>query len=646
VAYLLFANIDSVSAQEDSNAITKNYKLESIDITSDELPEAYSNISRVVVTVTKSEIERSAVSNFNELLEYATNIDIRQRGTNGIQADISVRGGTFDQVLILLNGVNITDPQTGHHNLNLPFDLSIIERIEILKGPGSWKFGPGAFSGAINIITMDAKHSFINASVELGQFNLHSERLNAGVKLKNITHLISLNNSASNGYTDNTDYKVKNIYYQGKLAVYKNELSLQAGATDKSFGANSFYTAKFPNQYEEIQTYFLSAALKTNFKKFQLDPKVYYRRNNDRFVLFRTNPASWYTNDNFHTSDVFGVNVLANYIHNTKAVTTFGVDSRTETIHSNNIGEITENTIQSPVNDTITLNRYHSRTNLSAFVGHKRYFNNFMLNVGLNVSHNTDIESKFFFYPGVDMNYKISENSSIFASANKTMRMPTYTDLYYQGRSNEGNPNLLPEEAIGYDLGYKIENEIFQTSLTGFHTRGKNMIDWVKATIDEKWRTINYTELNTTGFEFMFKTDLLKVLPNQEILKSLKLNYTNVNQNKIETDLISNYSLNYLKHRLDFSLNHKIWKNINASWHVAYQDRNGQFEKIVDLESVGLVDFDPFVTTDVKIYWKKAGWNVYTSVNNIFNVEYYDIDNVPQPGRWIKLGISKNITFN
>ena len=154
VAYLLFANPNSVSAQSvDTSSVSRNYDLESIDVTSEQLPETYSNISRVVVTITQKEIERAAVTSVNELLEYAANIDIRQRGTNGVQADISMRGGTFDQVLVLLNGVNITDPQTGHHNLNLPVHLSSIKKIEILKGPGAWKFGPGAFNGAINIIT-------------------------------------------------------------------------------------------------------------------------------------------------------------------------------------------------------------------------------------------------------------------------------------------------------------------------------------------------------------------------------------------------------------------------------------------------------------------------------------------------------------
>lgn len=661
VAYLLFANPETVFAQAtDTSAVSKNYDLESIDVTSEQLPETYSSISRVVVTISKAEIERAAVSSVNELLEYASNIDIRQRGTDGIQADISIRGGSFDQVLVLLNGINITDPQTGHHSLNLPLDLSSIERVEILKGPGAWKFGPGAFSGAINIITNTAVNSYLKAEAEVGQFVSNSQKISAAIKVKNSTHLLALNRASSDGYVDNTDYWIKNAFYHGKLTMQNSEIAVQAGATSKAFGANSFYTAYFPDQYEEIQTYFLSAGYKIQIKKLQIDPKIYYRRNNDRFVLFREYPA-WYSN--FHTTDVYGANILANLLHGASATTSFGFDSRIETIYSNNLGEETDHTIQSPVNDTITLNRYHSRTNISAFIGHKHYFNKLMVNIGINLTHNTDIENEWFFFPGVDLNYEINDQSSVFASANKTMRMPTYTDLYYHGATNEGNPNLLPEEAIGYELGYKYHQNLIEYSVTGFITDGTNMIDWVREFDSEVWKTINYTNLNTFGVELALKTNLRKVFPSQSVFNDIKLYYTFLTQNKVETDMVSNYSLNYLKHRFDASINHLIWKDIKASWHFAFQDRNGQYEKIIDQEvvqddgdgnftskivqaSAGMFNYDPFFTADLKIAWNHAGWNIYCVVNNLFNVRYYDYGNVPQPGRWFKFGIAKKIEFH
>lgn len=251
---------------------------------------------------------------------------------------------------------------------------------------------------------------------------------------------------------------------------------------------------------------------------------------------------------------------------------------------------------------------------------------------------------KWFIYPGVDLNYQFNEKSSVFASANKTMRMPTFTELYYSSPSNEGNPNLSAEEAIGYEVGYHYKSNGLSCSVAGFFSQGKNMIDWVKINLDEKWKTLNYTRLNTLGVEFSATADFRKLMPDQKFINTLKVNYTFINQDKLETDYISNYSLNYLRHRFDIDLNHSIWKNIYANWHVNFSDRNGEYEKIVDKVSVGMTSYKPFITSDLKIMWNYSGWIVYGSVNNIFNKEYFDIGNIIQPGRWIKIGISK--TFN
>jgi vitamin B12 transporter len=495
LAYLLFANPGEAKVNgTDTTSVTRNYDLESIDVTSEQLPETYSNISRVVVTITQNDIERAAVSSVNELLEYAANIDIRQRGIDGVQADVSIRGGTFDQVLVLLNGINITDPQTGHHNLNLPVDLSAIERIEILKGPGAWKFGPGAFSGAINIITKPVQKSFIKAEASAGQFAYNNQKLSVGLKTSNSSQLLSASRMATDGHTNNTDYLQKEIFYQGKLFIKANELSLQAGASDKAFGANSFYTAMYPNQYEEIQTYFVSAAFKGAFKNIKFDPKIYYRRNNDRFLLFRDNPPAY---SNFHTTDVYGASLLTVVTLGTNAVTTFGVDRRIETIYSNNLGEIIEKTRFSPVNDTILLNRYHSRANFSAFAGYKQYFNQLTVSVGLNLTHNSDLNDQWFLYPGIDLSYELSPSSSVFASANRTMRMPTFTDMYYKSPMNEGNPApCCPNLPMAMSWVTNISMKLLRLSATGFYIAGENMIDWVRETVHDKWRTINYTQLN------------------------------------------------------------------------------------------------------------------------------------------------------
>ncbi|MGF7139003.1 TonB-dependent receptor plug domain-containing protein [Roseimarinus sediminis] len=644
VAYLLFANQGVVQAQEtDSSEVARNYDLESIDVTVDALPESYSALSRVVVTIDRKEIERAAASSIDELLEYASNIDLRQRGINGMQSDISIRGGSFDQVLILLNGTNITDPQTGHHNLNLPFSLSSIERIEILKGPGAWKFGPGAFSGAINIITKTPEAPFIKLALEGGQYRYHDEQLSAALPIGKTSHLLTAQNSASDGYTQNTDYRSKNIYYRGMLESGVHTAGIQAAVTDKKFGANSFYTARFPDQYEETRTWFASADYQTKWQHLQLNPGVYFRRNNDRFLLFRENPELY---GNYHTTDVWGGNVLANYLHGSNAITTVGLAIRNESIFSNNLGEESKDPRFSPVNDTILLDKSHQRSNYSVFAGHKQYFNQLMINVGINLSYNSDLKGRWFVYPGIDAAYQLSESSTLTASVNRTMRMPTYTDLYYHGPNNQGNPDLLPEEASGFDLGYRFQLPGLKVAVSGFHTRGNNMIDWVREDVDAIWRTVNYTRLLTSGIETSLNANFEKLIHPDHFLQQLNISYTFIEQSKPETTLLSNYALNYLRHRVDINFSHRIFSKLSAKWLLVFQDRNGQFERIEDGVSLGMSNYDPFFTSTLKIEWRQPDWHIYAMLNNLFDVQYFDYGNVPQPGRWIKFGFAKKIDFD
>ncbi|MBN1926233.1 MAG: TonB-dependent receptor [Prolixibacteraceae bacterium] len=641
MVYLRFANYTVVFAQETPDTSYQRIELDEIDIVS-EHSETTSALSRVVAVITKAEIEQASVSSINELLEYASNIDIRQRGTSGIQADISIRGGTFDQSLVLLNGINISDPQTGHHQLNIPVDLSAIKRIEILKGPGAWKFGPGAFSGAINIITDIAKADYIEAGVDFGQYAYNKEKINSGFRLGNTAHILSGMYSSTKGYTENTDNRQATLYYMTKLHTKKGEASLQAGYSDKSFGANSFYTAKYPNQYEEVQTSFASVSYNARVKKIYFEPAAYFRMANDRFLLFRDAPGLY---SNYHTTHVFGLKGTSTWFHNLNSITIVGIDSRTESIFSNSLGEVAEEPVYSPVNDTILLDHYHSRTTFSAFIGHKRYFSSLMVNAGLNVTYNSDIVSRVFFFPGIDLNYSFNKELSLFASVNKTMRMPTFTDLYYRGPNNTGNPALLPEEAMGYELGLKYISDVITGNAAVFYTQGKNLIDWVKNNVEDPWRTENYSTLNTLGAEASLKFNLYKMLPGQSFFKQVNVQYTHLDQQKPETDIISNYSLNYLRHRIDITVLHSVIKNVYVNWHFAYQDRNGQYEKIVKGQSLGLVDFEPFFTTDFKIYWEFKGWQASCSINNLFDVDYYDIGNVPQPGRWVRFGLFKKLHF-
>ena len=151
LALLFLAFAPVLPAQEQSD--TTEYNLPEIIITAGRLPVQRSQLTRNIEVITRAEIASSPDYSLQGVLASVPSVDIRRRGPNGVQADIALRGGGFEQTLVMLDGVPVNDPQTGHNTLSLPVPMDDVQRIEVLRGPGSRGFGANAFSGAINIIT-------------------------------------------------------------------------------------------------------------------------------------------------------------------------------------------------------------------------------------------------------------------------------------------------------------------------------------------------------------------------------------------------------------------------------------------------------------------------------------------------------------
>ncbi|MDX1284205.1 MAG: TonB-dependent receptor plug domain-containing protein, partial [Draconibacterium sp.] len=277
VVYFLSTPVKTIAVVQDTSEIKMEYDLDEIEVSAQRTPALYSQVARIISVIERKEIDATPAQTIQDLLEYVAGVDVRQRGAEGVQTDISIRGGTFDQTLILLNGINITDPQTGHHNLNLPVSLSQIDRIEILEGPAARVYGPNAFSGAINIITKQKSSNDAEASFSGGSFGYINGNLSASFQTGKMNHMLALNGKRSDGHIDNTDFNEKNGFYSNLFNSQKGNLEFQLGASKKGFGANSFYTPKYPDQYEETKTLFSSIRWESN-GPLNLTPTIYYRR--------------------------------------------------------------------------------------------------------------------------------------------------------------------------------------------------------------------------------------------------------------------------------------------------------------------------------------------------------------------------------
>ena len=616
----------------------------------------YQNNFKLIKFITAEEIDDAGVNGLPDLLKFFTSIDIRQRGMDDVQADVSLRGGNFDQVLVLLNGIPISDHQTGHHSLNLPVSKDQIERIEILRGPGQSQAGFNSYSGAINIITKSTQKSNLFFSSSYGQFGYRNSNLNLNFNTNKIRNFISLGQSSSNGYTENTDFFIHRLFLNSTYINNNFIINFQTGIMNKGFGAFNFYTPAFPYQYEAINNQIASVKIIYRKPDFISTLKIYGRRNQDKFELFREDP-NWYQHignywikDNTDTAKyIQSLYIPSIYYqgHNYHQTYTAGANLSTDiktfiftfnynyfVINSNVLGD-----------KTISLSVPFEKNALFTKMGEMQ---NFSFSVAKNITiakiyniktaASLNYNSKFnFFYTFSFENALKLNNSRIYLSVNQGMRLPTFTDLYYQGPSNYGNKDLKPEKNTNFETGINFSNSIFNFDADAFYRIGKNTIDWVKEIETDKWTPMNYTELNTFGVEFSSKVRLNTILKQ---LKYFALNYTFLHQTKNTGTYISKYVLDYPIHSLSIALVAVPTKNLTLSTSFLYKKRNGSLFLPNDFGVIEEIFFPTNILLNSKLEYKYKTAKFFVSADNILNNQIYDLSYIKLPGRWIKWGIS------
>lgn len=590
--------------------------------------------AKQVTVISRQEIERAPVRSIEDLLNYVAGVDILQRGPHGVQADISLRGGSFDQTAILLNGVNLTNPQTGHYSFDIPVNLSDIERIEIVQGPSSLVYGASAFSGGVNIITKKDRKSNGFVKLEGGMHGLFGGEARGTVTAYGSSHSLSAGYKRSDGYVRNSDYDILNLLWQSRFNINGSHLDVQAGLNDKKYGANTFYTAAYPNQFDDTRGIFLSVRGETG-GKLKVIPHIYWSRHFDEFQLIREGTPDvpdWYKDHNYHRSDVFGMNLNMQYASRW-GITGFGGEFRNEGILSSVLGKPMEEKIGK-------YTQSDNRTHISYFLEHNFIFNRLTFSVGGLLSHNTAVVNKFDLYPALNASYRLSDKLRCYASWNKATRMPTFTDLYYTTKTHIGNSNLASEQSEAFETGAKYTHPVVKGSLAAFYMKGRNMIDWVKPSPDALWESRNHTKLNTKGFEANLGLDLKQWFGVDQPFRAFHMGYMYLRQNRVEDELISNYTLNHLRHKFTAGLHHDVVRNLTLSWNFRWQDRVGSYVQYVGLQPGERVKFTPFALLDVKASYSLCHGELFVNANNIFNTTHVDLGNIPQPGYWLSGGAS------
>ena len=641
IAMLASVPTVTVSAQQENDKQDKLYELEEVEVTGSRVPLTVSQAARMVTVLDRDAIAAAPVQTVNDLLKYAVGVDVRQRGDMGVQTDISIRGGSSEQIAILLNGINICDPQTGHNTAEFPVDMNEIERIEVLEGPAGRVYGTSSLVGAINIVTKDDGQSGAEAHLDGGSYGF----FNGGGRVNFVTgkfsNSISGSFSRSDGFSRNkagglnADFKNGKAFYRGRYNHDQVDIRWHAGFSNKDYGANTFYSTASDDQFEHVRKYYTAVQAETKGEFYHFKPSVYWNRSEDRFEFFRGMPDK--SPFNYHRTDVYGVN-LNNYIQTFLGKTAFGAEFRNEGIVSTALGEPLNNPKPVPGEDG-TFTKGLNRTHLSFHLEHTLLLNRFTLSGGVIAVKNTGNEMNFRFYPGVDASYQLCRHLKAYASYNTSLRMPAFTELYYSVHGYQADKFLKPEEMEAVEVGLKYLRPGIRGKFSFYYNHGTNMIDWIKDISkgeDAPWESVNHAVVNTTGVETSLVLDFTQLLKRPTFLRSIDVAYSFINQDKETTETMqSMYSLEYLKHKVVARTDLHLWDKLNLNISYRYQDREGNYQK-----DGQMCAYKPYSLVDARLSWTAPQYKLYVEANNIFDKTYYDHGNIPQPGIWVRAGVS------
>jgi vitamin B12 transporter len=589
-------------AQTDTTA----QRLDEIIIQENRIQIPFSKQSRNISLVDRQQIETAPARSLQEVLSFVPGVDVRQRGVTGVQADIGIRGGSFEQTLMLLNGIKLSDPQTGHHMMNIPVPLVNIDRVEVLKGPASRIFGQNAYTGAVNVITQLGETRSLRMQGYAGDFGMKGINFAGSLPVGKYRQNLAISYDDSNGHWYNSDYQVSNIFYEGGAKLNaSHEIRGMIAYTDRTFGANGFYTSAFPDQWESIQTSLGSLAHTYQKSRLHLNTRAYWRRNTDEFRLRRNEPTFFQNN---HTTDVIALESNGSY-QSKLGTTGFGIEGRKESIESNNLGN-------------------RERELLGIF-----------LEQLVNVGQRTDIRAGFYstyyseygwkHFPGMEVGFQASPAIRLYSGIGSSFRIPTYTDLYYRGPTNIGNENLLPEQALSFEFGGKWAKDNWRAELVYFNRSSDNLIEWTRNSSQEPWQPQNFNEVIFNGIE---ASAYYRVNPNGRPfqVKELMLSYNYIDADFIETPgLESRYALTALRQQIIGGVLVGLGKKTEWNTKMRYVER---------------ISMDPYFLLDMRVDYNRMGkLGFFAEASNITNTDYIEAGTVQMPGRWFRAGFMLNL---
>ncbi|HNX81338.1 MAG TPA: TonB-dependent receptor [Candidatus Omnitrophota bacterium] len=557
------------------------------------------SLSREVITA--DEIAAKHILTLTDALNCVAGMDVRSRGPSGSQADMSLRGSTYEQVSVSIDGVKIMDPQTGHYNLDIPLTVYDIDRIEVTQESASTHYGAGAFAGSVNIVTKKITPKKMQVQARGGQHALHAESFSASYPDSGLQGRISYDHAQAKAARPNTDFDhtTATAYFSKNFGDAL--LDSMSGYQKKDYGASTFYSNLFPEEEEHTQTYFIRTGLRVPTMLGELTSNLFWRKHLDTFILRRAIPSA----ANNHTTHVYGLDTHIERFTRFGVLSSGFVCSRDE-INSTNLGK------HARLYEGISIGLQKSLTDRIRFEVHNR--GDYYQKWGWQDSMNTAL--RYALIP--DRVYAVGSWARGF-------RVPTFTELYYSDLGNRGNQNLQAEEADTYTAGIDAQQGHWSGGVDVFIRRGRNLIDWTRATNTDLWEATNLGRVDFRGID-----GTVKVKPdigNRFVrLDAVSFSYTYTDADTKASGFLSKYALDIAKNKYILGINQRLF-GCEFVWELAYVERY-YGEKYC----IGNIS----ISRNVRL----AGCRVepFVSVDNFTNARYSEVGGVLQPGRWIQAG--------
>ncbi len=573
-------------------------RLETLIVTASPIARPLAELDQSVTLLTRDDILAAPVADLASLLQLAGGVDVRQRGGPGVQADVGVRGTAFEQTRILLDGVPMGDPQTGHHDLNLPLPLEHLERIEIVKGPGSAAFGPGVTGGTINFVTRRPEAFEAGAFLRGGQHDYLGLGAHLGWSGEHSGHLVSASRRRSDGHISNepTDFDLVSAYYSGHFDLGEHSVRIGAGIDDRDFGAFKFYVDRFPDQREETRTLSAQASADVHAGAWLLTPALSWRQHED---WFRTHiPALSADFINEHETRVLRARLGARR-ETALGTLALGAGLAEERIDSTALGD-------------------HDRRENSVW-GEQQFNLGDRWRLALSAAWVDYSDYGDSFLPGASLGLQLRDDTAVFASLARSVRIPSYIEQFLRGGAgNEGNPNLVPERSWQGELGLRWQQRAQSLSIALFERRTQNLIDWGRSSPDVDFLAGNFGGHRTRGGEIEYRFEATA-------FAGWRLAYTHLHTRLDTRGLEMAYALDHPRHELVTALDLRWLPNLHQALQLRWVDRRGG-------ESVTLLAS--------RLSWQWRQLTLSLEGSNLLDRDYVEAGFAPQPGRWVVAGIA------